>query len=482
MIINFRIKESKKGIRCEADAFLSLKTEGRFRFPSFKDSGFKSNADAKANADAKKWEIILSLSKNHCTFVRNWNIMKTKLIINRSILVLLMLLISGHVWANHLNLRFCLTLSHPSCELQLLNSTSDDSNPTLTDTTTPDYSFYQVTDASSLSDGDQIIITNVVNCAAMSTTQNNNNRAQTPIELKDGIITNISDQVQLISLEQNSSSTWLLNVGNGYLYAPSNSENILQTTNKNDSKRYAEIIPAKLKENALTIHFTGSKRSYIGYNDLWENFCCYYNENNQKYIEIFKRYTTVSVKEGTNGRFYATYASSNYNLDFSQVEGLNAYIVTDQVDGGALTLQKVEKVPANTPVLVCGTQATSYQVPTNASAASVSTNLLKIATTDTYGDGSTIFVLSSVSGVMGFSRVEVGKVIPAGQIYLELPKGVPSKPFYDFTSTDLNAITSVLTDAITPSAQFYHVNGQRVRMPLQQGIYIINGKKVFLEK
>ena len=175
--------------------------------------------------------------------------MKTKLIINRGILVLLMLLISGNVWAN-LNLRFGHTFSHLSCVLHPLDSTSDDFPPTSTDITPSDYTFYKVTDASSLSDGDQIIITNIANGVAMSTTQNQNNRSQTSIELKDGMITNISDQVQLISLEQNSASTWLLNVGNGYLYAPSNSDNILQTTNKNDSKRYAEIIPAKLKENA----------------------------------------------------------------------------------------------------------------------------------------------------------------------------------------------------------------------------------------
>lgn len=421
----------------------------------------------------------MSLSKNHCTFVRNWNTMKTKLIINRGILFLLMLLISGNVWAN-LNLRFGHTFSHFSCVLHPLDSTSDDLPPTSTDITPSDYTFYQVTDASSLSDGDQIIITNIANGVAMSTTQNQNNRSQTPIELKDGIITNISDQVQLISLEQNSASTWLLNVGNGYLYAPSNSENILQTTNKNDSKRYAEIIPAKLKENALTIHFTGSKRSYIGYNDLWENFCCYYNENNQKYIEIFKRYTTVNVQEGMNGCFYSTYASSDFNLDFSQVDGLDAYIVSELASDGTLMLQKVEKVPANTAVLVCGTQAKSYQVPTNASAASVSTNLLKIATSDTYGNGTTIFVLSSVNGVMGFSRVEAGKVIPAGQVYLELPKGMPSKAFYDLTTSNLNAIPTIIADAITPSTQIYHVNGQRLRTALQHGIYIINGRKVLL--
>ena len=183
-----------------------------------------------------------------------------------------------------------------------------------------------------------------------------------------------------------------------------------------------------------------------------------------------------------NGRFYATYASSNYNLDFSQVNGLDAYVVTDLASDGTLMLQKVEKVPTNTAVLVCGTQATSYHVPTNASAASVSTNLLKIATSDTYGNGTTIFVLSSVNGVMGFSRVEAGKVIPAGQVYLELPKGMPSKAFYDLTTSNLNAIPTIVTDAITPSTNIYHVNGQRLKTTLQHGIYIINGRKVFLEK
>ena len=83
---------------------------------------------------------------------------------------------------------------------------------------------------------------------------------------------------------------------------------------------------------------------------------------------------------------------------------------------------------------------------------------------------------------MGFSRVEAGKVIPAGQVYLELSKGMPSKPFYDLTTSNFNAIPTIIADEITPSTQIYHVNGQRLRSALQHGIYIINGRKVFLEK
>ncbi len=97
-----------------------------------------------------------------------------------------------------------------------------------------------VTNASALSSGDQIIIVNEEMTYALSTTQNNNNRAATDVAPEsDGSIVP-SNLVQAIDLE-GSPGQWYFNVGNAYLYAASTSSNHLKTQDNPDEKAMASI-------------------------------------------------------------------------------------------------------------------------------------------------------------------------------------------------------------------------------------------------
>lgn len=80
---------------------------------------------------------------------------------------------------------------------------------------------------------------------------------------------------------------------------------------------------------------------------------------------------TITVPETiTDGKYYYTTFSSDKALDFSDVEGIEAFSVKKNVGGDFMTgytakatLTKVEQVPANTGVLIRATAATSYSVP-----------------------------------------------------------------------------------------------------------------------
>lgn len=99
---------------------------------------------------------------------------------------------------------------------------------------TPTYSAWElVTDASTLSVGDRIIIAASGYNYAISTTQNNNNRGVAVISKSSDKFTLNEEpgaDVEIITLEAGSSSgTFSFNVGTGYLYAASSTKNYLKT-------------------------------------------------------------------------------------------------------------------------------------------------------------------------------------------------------------------------------------------------------------
>ncbi|MCQ2307698.1 MAG: InlB B-repeat-containing protein [Bacteroidales bacterium] len=92
-----------------------------------------------------------------------------------------------------------------------------------------------VTDASTLTVGDQIIIASSQKDYAMSTIQNTNNRGQAEIVKTDDQCTLTAD-VQIITLHKGTlPNTFALFVGDGYLYAASSTSNYLKTQTEVDA-------------------------------------------------------------------------------------------------------------------------------------------------------------------------------------------------------------------------------------------------------
>ena len=188
----------------------------------------------------------------------------------------------------------------------------------------------------------------------------------------------------------------------------------------------------------------------------------------------------VDITIGSTG--YATYCS-RYPLDFSEVSGIKAYIASGfSPSTGKLVLTNVTEVPAGEGLYLVG-EAGTYEVATSETDMFYS-NLLKgvrTATTIYPTDGSyTNFILANGShGVAFYSLSEAGE-LAAGKAYLQLPTVSVSevKAISVIFDDDEDAVLNIKEESQTQ--RIYNLQGQQVNAP-KSGLYIINGKKVFIK-
>lgn len=201
------------------------------------------------------------------------------------------------------------------------------------------------------------------------------------------------------------------------------------------------------------------------------------------YIYIMKLPDNVSVEITSVGA--ATFVS-DYALDFSGVEGLEAYIATEQ-NGANVTFNKVTgAVPAGTPLYLKGTTA---NVPVVARADAVETNLLVAGTgaaVESEANSKYNFILNKIDDVVGFYKA-AGQTVAANRAYLSLNEN----PFAGGGAANAKSVTMIFngeTTGITTVAApankavvkgTYNMQGQRVQNPTK-GLYIVDGKKVVI--
>lgn len=145
-----------------------------------------------------------------------------------------------------------------------------------------------VTNISELAAGDKIVIVAQDYDYALSTTQKTNNRAAASITKSNNTVT-IGDDVQIITLESGTTAgRYAFNVGNGYLYAASSSNNQLKTeTTLSANSSWAITIA---DSGIATIKATGSNtRNWLRYNPNNGSplFACY--KSGQQDVVIYKQ-------------------------------------------------------------------------------------------------------------------------------------------------------------------------------------------------
>lgn len=149
-----------------------------------------------------------------------------------------------------------------------------------------------VTDASTLSVGDQVVIAAVEADAALSTNQKSNNRGQANVTKSANTLT-INEEVQVLTLETgNKANTLALNTGSGYLYAASSSSNYLRTeTTLSDNSSWVITI----SEGVASIVAQGENtRNVMQYNQQSSLFACY-GSASQGAIALYKKASAESV-------------------------------------------------------------------------------------------------------------------------------------------------------------------------------------------
>lgn len=191
-------------------------------------------------------------------------------------------------------------------------------------------------------------------------------------------------------------------------------------------------------------------------------------------VVLFRKVTDVNAS--ITSAEYATF-SSPYALDFSAESGLTVYTATVNAAKMKVSLHEVtsKKIPANTAVVLHGTQGT-YTGSIVETAENLVGNDLKVATNEMSGAEHSIYVLNKKNGVLGFYKLSNTGKLEAGKAYLTLNASAPMLTFTADEATLVgHARSSVKTDSL-----YFTLDGRRVMYP-SRGVFIHNGRKVVIK-
>ena len=166
-------------------------------------------------------------------------------------------------------------------------------------------------------------------------------------------------------------------------------------------------------------------------NPISGNAC--YVETDYMYYKKTADYT-VSITPATAKSTYVT----TYALDFTDVEGLDAYVATAAANG-SVTLEEVGAVPAGTPLMLIGTAGTEYSVPVVASADAPETNMFRAGDGTTGFDGTTFDYILYTDGL--FYQIGSGTVA-TNKAYLHCTSD-PTTPLSRELSISFGGVTGV---------------------------------------
>ncbi len=187
-------------------------------------------------------------------------------------------------------------------------------------------------------------------------------------------------------------------------------------------------------------------------------------------------YAPVVTKTITDAG-YATYCSEEA-LDFTTTVGLTAFIA--HVNNGVVTFEEVQKVPAETGVLLMGEPAT-YDIAIAESADAVSNDFVGVLVSTEIPVGS--FVLLDDEHGVGFYKTTGTFTAGANTAYL--PALDSDAKFISINGDEPigetpTAIQTIMS--LNDNGAIYNLNGQQMTSgKLSKGIYVVNGHKVLVK-
>lgn len=214
--------------------------------------------------------------------------------------------------------------------------------------------------------------------------------------------------------------------------------------------------------------------------DIWK----YFAEYGQIMEPVVDDHATVSM-----GARYATFCCTSA-LDFSQVEGVKAYMATSfDPEDGTLSVARIDKVPATTGLLLIADsdEGGEFTIP-YVEKASYCVSLLKGLTISrelpTTEGAYTNYILANGANGIGFYRSS-GGTLAAGKAYLPLPTDL----FAEAGARSLSIVVDDQPTAIHDRAAEVGNDGQWRSLsgtvmsgrPAKAGLYIHGGKKVIVK-
>ena len=350
--------------------------------------------------------------------------------------------------------------------------------------------FAKVTDVSALVPGDVITFVNEEAGVALGKIKTNN-YGEVSVTIDNDVFE--SKNIEMLTLVEGyrgdyvpeGESVWAFkNSNDKYLNAPGGtSDNYMKESEDLDTESSA-VIRFDADGNA-TVRFTNysfdntSARVIVKYNSSGKLFSCY--KSGQNPIQIYKVVTNTPLSVSSAG--YATFSSTSA-LDFTNVEDINAYTAT--VSGDAISFTRVNKVPANTGLLLRSVKggAVSTTVPSLTDATddvtgnafvAATTDIASLATTD--GDF-TNYILNNGSSGIGFYKAN-GQKVGAGKAYLHVSSELATRAYIAFAFDDPETGVAQV-ETLPQQGVAYDLQGRRINAP-KGGLYIINGKKVIVK-
>ena len=319
---------------------------------------------------------------------------------------------------------------------------------------------------------------------AMAEQSSNNRKAVKVTKIEDGISVKSDEGVYEFVISNCSAGYVIVDESaDGFLYAASSSSNQLKTT-ATLSNNGKWSIDFDAESAAATIKAQGeSTRNWMRFNlnNGSPIFACYAETSTLPDVYLY-------VKDGEESdAFYKVfeYDYATLCLPFAAVipDGVEAFYASGYSDD-AVTLTKLTDniIPANNGVVVSGEANKFKKFVKTTQSSRIPENYLKGVTekkafdaVEGYNASKRYYAMAAVEGEAKFCLVEGGSYA-ANTAYLELPAGASQ-------TLGLRFGDATMVEAIETSAEqsvIYDLTGRRVEKATK-GLYIVNGKKVFMK-
>lgn len=201
---------------------------------------------------------------------------------------------------------------------------------------------------------------------------------------------------------------------------------------------------------------------------------------------------TIAANPDGNGNFWATY----YNGTKSYTADDNTTIYKGAKSGNKVMLTPVDDIPAGNAVILKSKASPITLTLTTTTSSDFTGNALEGRDEDMdVSENQYAYCLSKGDDGVGFYKYggTAGRIIPAHRAFISIyhdSNNAPGRGFYGFDedngeATAIDPLTSDLTPLTSDSVYDLQgrqiVNGKSVNGNLQPGMYIVNGKKVFIK-